>query len=693
VRLGRPHLWIGLVSTVAVVLFAVVDANRTSPGPVTQVHAQIAAVEAGTNCSQCHGGLLGDMTSSCLDCHELIKTHIGLKEGMHGTLPDGKVEQCGLCHSEHHGAGFAIVNRQSFREAGVPDPAAFDHERVGWRMEGKHLEQECSKCHANADVGLLEAGAHRYVGLDQDCSKCHEDAHEGRMKLGCAQCHGQQGFKQLHSLGHERFLPLIGGHGDVGCRTCHPEGDAHSLEALGERQSPLEPRSCRDCHADQHDPSFLDGVSELVDLKVGAACVTCHVAAHESFRAADLTVSPEMHAASGYSLAFPHDTQACKQCHDPALPQFKDRYPGRDQDTCSACHADPHGGQFETGPFSQGDCLACHERERFAPHTIGLKEHERTELPLDGAHDDLECQECHAVPREGAARVFRGTPSDCDGCHGDAHGGFFAPFAQTLDAVPHGICASCHDTEDFTGDDYGAFDHAVHGVFAIDGAHAQAECEACHVRDQEPDPFGRTFGRIVQLRGRVEGCVTCHEDVHEGEFEGPGLPRQVEGRTGCSRCHTTASFRSLVTGWDHRRWTGFALDGEHGRLACSACHAPIRAPAGAPGTAGRTWERALGNRCNDCHEDAHAGQFDKAGSTSCERCHETAVGWDVIDFDHERESRFPLGEAHREVACASCHLPPEGGGAHAAVVYRPMEMDCVACHGTHDGPSLKRRGK
>lgn len=633
------------------------------------------------------------MTAACLECHEPIRAHIDLKEGLHGTLSSEQARQCGLCHSDHHGEGFSVVNLQSFRQAGIEDPETFDHERIGWVMQGKHLEQACSKCHTNAYIGVLPEGTHRYLGLDQDCSTCHEDAHEGRMKLACAECHGQEDFQKLHAPGHERFLPLIGGHGDVECRTCHAQEDAHSLESIGERVSLAETRNCRDCHEDPHTDPYLDAVSETVGLKVDAACVTCHLPEHTEFRAEEIPVSPELHALSGFSLAAPHDAPTCAQCHAPELEAFAERYPGRDPDTCSGCHEDVHAGQFATGPFSEGDCIACHERERFLPHTLDAEDHRRTALVLDGAHLPLACEECHLKANESVPRVFRGTPSDCDGCHEDSHGGFFAPHAPALDSVPHGMCASCHSTETFSDPGAGVFDHGSHTGFPIEGAHAEAQCEACHPRSDAPDEFGRTFGHVTQLFGRVEGCQTCHADPHEGEFDEPGLPRSIEGRAGCARCHTTTSFRTLIEGWDHRRWTGFGLEGAHGKEPCSACHKPIRAPQGAPGTLGRTWERAPGNRCADCHEDSHNGQFDLNGFTSCERCHESAKGFEILDFNHEIDSRFPLGEAHRKVPCDDCHLPVPPETPNAFVIYRPMEMDCVACHGTHEGPTLKRRPK
>ena len=703
-RFGRPRTWIGICSAVAVLALAVVDVAQSSPGPLTQVHGRIPELAGRSGCSACHGGWTRGMTSACLDCHETISNNIEGRQGLHGMLPRDKANQCARCHADHHGEGFAIVNRQSFVQAGFESVEAFDHARIGWPMEGRHAELDCTECHANANAGVLPEGEHRYLGLDNNCATCHEDAHEGRMALSCAQCHGQEDFAELRSVGHERQLPLIGGHADISCRTCHADDGEHSLESLGHGGTRPPSRRCADCHASPHESSFVMGVAKLVQRAPGASCVTCHVPEHTSFlerhlEPGALTVSAELHAASGFPLDAPHDAVSCEECHGPALRPFAGRFRDRSPDRCSACHEDPHGGQFTGGPFMKGehgmegehgpsDCLACHDRLSFEPHTFDAQDHGLTRLALTGSHLELDCEACHLRPTPDAPRVFQGTAITCGACHRDAHEGFFAQHVRDL-ATQNGICAGCHGTTDFSELPPEGFDHHRFTEFPLDGAHAQEACETCHVRADEPDLFGRTFGRITEVFGRVEGCNTCHEDPHRGEFDAPGLPRQVNGRAGCARCHTTTSFRALASDWDHRRWTGFSLEGAHGDVSCSTCHEPVNDP----GPLGRTWERAVGSNCADCHEEPHRGQFAVAGVTRCNRCHESAQGWDVLRFNHDLESRFPLSAAHKQVACASCHRPTDPEDEASPIRYRPLKTQCVDCHGTHDGPALKRTGK
>ncbi len=586
-RLRRPGLWIALLSAAAVAALVVGDLGRTSPGELAAVHAREDKLNGAWSCAQCHGGWFSSMTESCLECHAPIRGQLEQGIGLHGVLEPDAARHCAACHSDHHGEDFAMVNRQSFARAGVPDPKAFDHRLIGFPMAGRHLELACSECHPNADLAILPAGAVRFLGLQQDCASCHEDPHQGRMSRGCADCHGQQDFDQLHAVGHAQHLPLIGGHADVACRTCHAADEPHALESFS-RATPPTARACLDCHESPHRVEFVGG----------ASCATCHLAAHETFRDEELSVTPAQHAATGFALEVPHAEVACGLCHSRDGATFAARYPGRGADECHACHQDPHGGQFATGPFAGQGCLGCHERVQFEPHAFTVEKHARAALVLDGAHLESDCNACHARADEATPRAFRGTPVQCDRCHGDAHAGFFARHAAALSGGAHGQCAHCHATTSFAALPAGGYEHARWTGFAVRGAHAQVACAACHPPRLEPDAQRRTFGTVAENFGQYQGCGTCHVDPHRGMFDGAGLPRDVSGRTSCARCHGDASFRVLLRGFDHGRWTGYPLDDAHRALECVACHAAQPAD-----QYGRTWGRAPGTQCADCHGD------------------------------------------------------------------------------------------
>ncbi|MBL8856974.1 MAG: hypothetical protein JNL28_00500 [Planctomycetes bacterium] len=681
-----PKLWITVCSLLAVSMVAIVDTRRTSPGPIAGVHAQLDEIDGGNSCSQCHGGWFSDMTSACLDCHAVIGEQIESRRGVHGIPNKALADNCAACHGDHHGANFALVNDRAFRGIGAKSKAEFDHNAIGFEMNGRHAEIGCVDCHEHAEASLLPEGAKRFQGLSQACGSCHEDPHEGRMQVSCASCHGQTQWDQLHSQGHERFLPLIGGHGDVGCRQCHAESDAHSLESMGDTGARLAARECSACHASPHSDPFVIQVAQAVAKPSGASCVVCHSAEHTLFREPSLKISAEQHAFTGYRLDAPHDAPLCADCHDPRLQQFSERYPGRSPDACSACHADPHGGQFATGPYAAQECTACHARAHFVPNTFTAEQHALSKLVLDGKHATTQCNDCHTKPAEDAPRVFQGTAAECAACHRDAHGGFFEDSLTPEELPDHGSCAACHTTTTFAEIPAPGFDHLRFTDFAILGAHAQSECASCHPSAAAPDESGRTFGRVEEHFGAFTGCITCHTDPHQGRFDTPSSPREVEGRTDCARCHDESSFRAFPRGFDHGRWTGFQLVGAHGRVSCSSCHEPLHAP----DSVGRTWQAALGNKCSDCHFDPHAGQFEARGANSCAQCHSDALE-NFIAFNHDRDSRFPLREQHAEIACSACHKPWVSASGEEVVRFRPLGTECVDCHGVQEDVLMRRK--
>ena len=692
-KLDQPKIWIAFFSALAVTSIAIVDRNRTSPGPLAAPHGLNPELAQSNSCSQCHGGWTRSMTSSCLDCHEPIAAQLERDEGLHGLLDETAVSHCAACHSDHHGAEFQLVNTASFKKAGFDGVEGFDHGFIGFEMAGKHLELGCAECHEYAEDLVLQEGAQRYLGLDQDCASCHEDPHEGAMALDCAACHSQETFEQQHSLGHEDYLPLIGGHADLSCRQCHAEDGLHALEGKAKPGRAASARGCTDCHQSPHDEQRLNSLAGWEGLSLETSCSVCHVPEHEQFDQPGVTVTDRQHAALGFALDDPHMDLECAACHDPNLSEFAERHPGRDQLGCAECHADPHLGQFDDvlasgRPFGAAGCTACHSQTAFAPHGFDLDRHARAGLPLEGTHAGLECSVCHSDPAPGEARQFDGTPTECAACHQDAHRGFFDPFLADLAPVEHGACALCHATTEFADLIEPGFDHAAHTPFPLDGAHAQGDCASCHQPLAEPDETARSFGFACDPLGSLAGCVSCHSDPHEGSFDREKLPAEVQGRVACERCHDQSSFRSLPYGFDHHGWTGFPLDGAHEQASCSACHAPMRATQ--PG--GRTWQPAAGTNCAACHQDSHAGQFaSPTGATDCQACHGDTSSFANLQFDHDVSSRFPLEGAHEKVACASCHEPETVNGVEV-VRYKPLGVECMDCHTIQPGSLRSQLG-
>ena len=103
------------------------------PGDVIQKHA-----EAETNCENCHSHFSKKQQDDlCVKCHshEDIGRDLAEKKGYHGKM---KREACAVCHAEHKG-----------RKANIAplDEKTFDHDLTNFKLEDKHKEVKCDKCH------------------------------------------------------------------------------------------------------------------------------------------------------------------------------------------------------------------------------------------------------------------------------------------------------------------------------------------------------------------------------------------------------------------------------------------------------------------------------------------------------------------------------------------------------------------
>jgi len=671
--MASPRLLLGLASLASVLWLFVLQVDHVSPGPISATHAREDELLGRGSCTQCHGRGEHAMAQACGECHETILTDIDSDAGFHGTLTaEIEAEDCARCHFEHSGAGFALVNEQSFVRAGFEGRADYDHAALDFELEGRHATLTCTECHANADAVLLPVGETRFLGLDQDCARCHEDAHEGRIQRACGECHGQEHpFAFVASFSHEDFSTECA-HAGLACSDCHEPGTARAVEALASDAVAPPARACAACHESEHHPEFLQATAMLASVRPAETCALCHSESHASFTGHPELLTPALHEATGFALDRPHNALACTECHQATdgntLTSFQVADPPRTQDGCTACHGDPHVGQFEDGPHAAQGCLACHAREHFTPSTFGVEAHAANAFSLEASHAGVACTLCHEPAETIEQRQFAGTPQECSACHSDAHRGAFEAFENDEG------CARCHQPTEFREYDAGAFEHGDWTAFRLEGAHARADCESCHPRARRADEHGRTFGFAAEhFPGPSERCDTCHADVHAGRFERPELPLTIAGRTDCARCHDQESFAAAAESpFDHALWTGYPMADFHAEVACSDCHLPRATP----DALGRTFGTAP-KRCADCHEDPHVAQFAIEGATDCARCHQDAGG---LLFDHQRDSRFALDERHAALECASCHVPWPLPGGGEAVRYKPLGTECVDCH-------------
>ena len=301
---------------------------------------------------------------------------------------------------------------------------------------------------------------------------------------------------------------VIEGHAEYEseCASCHQRFQRGKQRTL-----------CLDCHedvaADIEKPSGFHG--RFQDAR-DSSCSDCHTD-HEG-RDADIVGLDE--------AAFDHDFTDF-----PLLGKHA-------ENECSACHADD-----EKHRDAANDCYACHEEDNPHADTLGTAcadchtavewldvefDHDATDFPLIGKHQEPACLDCHED------NTFQNAPTECYDCHAedDAH-----------DGRSGNECGTCHSPK---GWDDTSFDHNRDTDFMLDGKHAEQKCDGCH----SEDPFSDELDMA---------CISCHleNDNHEGHFG-----------EACESCHASSGWAEVH--FDHEQDTKYTSIGAHMEAECNA---------------------------------------------------------------------------------------------------------------------------
>jgi hypothetical protein len=429
--------------------------------PLTGLHAKV-------ECEKCHkdGGaqgatkLSGLAFSSCKDCHQ--DPHKG-----------SFTQTCDTCHST---AGWKSVRM----------PSSFDHSKTDYPLTGMHVSVACAQCHTAGDFKKSVAFAR--------CMDCHrQDPHQGQFRemtkgAECSACHTVDTFKTTtysvkeHAASH---YPLLGKHAQVECADCHkPAGTATKFKIAFAK--------CMDCHKDDHRGQFAAAPHQN-------RCEDCH--AVQGFRPAKFTLT--QHRGLPFVLDGAHVAVSCMDCHRPATiaGATTAQFHFTDQ-TCTACHNDPHDGQFNAeinrvrADGKAAGCQACHTTQTWR-NPAGF-DHAKTDFPLTGAHRSVVCADCHKPGPGGKSSVFKGAPRICEGCHQDPHAGQFG------NADGKTTCANCHSSVRWTPT---TFNHNRDAAFSLEGAHQNVECADCHQLRREVN--GQP---VLFYKPTPTACAACHTD-------------------------------------------------------------------------------------------------------------------------------------------------------------------------------------
>ena len=480
------------------------------PGKLIEKHHEYE-----DSCELCHSDFNPEgQTGLCRDCHREIDLDVSLKKGYHGH-ESVRNKECVECHTDHKGRDADIV---------VFEELSFLHKQTDFELKGKHKTLSCNSCHEKDK---------QYRDAPTDCVNCHidDEPHKGLLGRDCKSCHNEEQWNELeHEFNHgQTDFPLRFKHADLECTVCHTENMSKAL-----------PTQCVTCHV----------VNDVHGGRYGKRCQDCHTEIGWEKGAFN-------HDQTKFPLRGSHEDVVCDACH--IKPIFE-----KEMDMeCFACHEndDKHLGQ------NGKQCEACHNTVQWRK---SIFDHDATDFPLTGKHQDLECTRCHKKD------IYdEKLDTDCVGCHklDDVH-------KEDLGTE----CDNCHNEQGWKKEV--VFDHDVTG-FPLVGLHATAPCEECH-------------STHVYSEAKLN-CDACHkiDDIHEKRL----------GKY-CNECHNPNGWGIWV--FDHDVQTNYKLDGEHKDLDCHACHTePVE----------NAKDIELLTSCISCHkkDDVHEGSL----GIYCERCHIT----------------------------------------------------------------------
>jgi len=180
----------------------------------------------------------------CQSCHQKkTKTKNWAMKLLH--------ETCTSCHVDPHlGRMAKLDNGQGCIACHSQDTwgeSAFDHGRTSFPLSGAHGRVACVSCHGTENTQMDKT----------NCGQCHADPHQGQFgnilladkkTIDCARCHVTiDWFAERFDHEKDSRFPLLGGHQNVACTTCHQVQDSNNQRLLLYKPVSIE---CVACHKD-----------------------------------------------------------------------------------------------------------------------------------------------------------------------------------------------------------------------------------------------------------------------------------------------------------------------------------------------------------------------------------------------------------------------------------------------------------
>jgi hypothetical protein len=484
------------------------DLNRTYLGlsrDCVTCHTDEHRGQVGKDCARCHnadGWKPARLFNHATSKYPLTGAHEKVPCGKcHPTVADAKpfvkytglsFTKCTACHADPHRGSFtepcqSCHNTTSWKQ--IAGLQGFDHSKTKYPLLGKHKTVACEDCHKHGDFKAQIPFA--------NCVDCHKDYHGGQFlkRAGgaeCAVCHTVDGFKPstFTVKDHEATkYPLEGRHVPVACDKCHvPKGEATVFK--------ITQTLCKDCHEDIHKGQFAS-------LPLQNRCESCHDL--RGFKPARFALA--RHNETRFPLKGAHVAVLCADCHKPvpagSPTPVKYRFDDR---SCTACHLDPHKGQFreqmaaKRADGTAAGCEACHTTVKWKE--LNRFDHSKTDFPLLGAHRGVACGDCHRPPTLETTLKnvdFHAAPKQCFACHKDPHAGQFAARRDAAD------CSGCHDSARWKPS---TFNHDKRTPFSLEGAHRKVACNDCHKLRRETEGLS-----VIFYKPTPKECKACHGEM------------------------------------------------------------------------------------------------------------------------------------------------------------------------------------
>jgi hypothetical protein len=156
---------------------------------------------------------------SCDLCHLKEKTIAGLKgkeiETQARKLTDIDHNKCNDCHFDIHKKQFQDKKCESCHSVKNKwKQITFKHESdeyKGYKLEGRHTEVDCEKCHVRSKIQFAEFNTKKKASVgkfsdlkSEKCNDCHFDVHLAKFKGNtCKNCHEVKNEWKQHIFRHE----------------------------------------------------------------------------------------------------------------------------------------------------------------------------------------------------------------------------------------------------------------------------------------------------------------------------------------------------------------------------------------------------------------------------------------------------------------------------------------------------------